>query len=326
VPPNVTLTSPATGSSTTSSSQAVGGGAGTEEDDLPHVTARLFSGPTAGGVPLQSITVSTSGNGWSGAFGGLAPGTYTVRAEQSDSAGNVGVSATSTFVVVGPAPAPAAARPAPAASFTWFPSSPRVGQTVSLVSSSTDSGSPITAFAWDLAGTGAFVAGGPATSTTFSAAGNHRVQLRVTDANGLSSVVAETIPVSSSLPLMQPFPVVRITGSGTRSGIRLSQLSVLASPGAQITVQCKGRRCPVKLQTVKVQSRVAKSNKPISGFVEFRRFQRFLAAGLTLEIRVTKAGMIGKYTRFVVRRGKLPLRLDGCLSGADAKPVGCPSR
>jgi large repetitive protein len=325
VPPHVTLTTPANGSSTTSQSQAVGGSAGTEEGDLPHVTAKLFSGTTAGGgqAPLQSITVNASGKAWSAAFGGLAPGTYTVRAEQSDSAGNVGVSATSTFLVVGPASAPA--HPAPAASFAWFPSSPRVGDTVSLVSSSTDSASPITAFAWDPAGTGAFAAGGPATSTTFSAAGNHRVQLRVTDANGLSSVASELIPVSASLPLMQPFPVVRIAGAGTRAGIKLRLLSVLAAPGAQITVQCKGRACPMRFQMVKVKSHVAKAGKRPSPFVEFRRFERFLAAGVTLEIRVSKAGVMGKYTRFVVRRGKLPLRFDACLAGIGVKPVGCPS-
>ncbi|HWW90657.1 MAG TPA: Ig-like domain-containing protein [Solirubrobacteraceae bacterium] len=331
VPPQVTLTSPATGSSSPNATETVSGAAGNEEDDLPHVTAQLFSGSSigAGQVPVQSLTVNTVGKAWSGTFGGLSPGTYTVRAVQPDLAGNLGVSATSTFVVTGSSSSPSssAARPSPppAASFTWFPSIPSVGQAVSFVSNSTDSVSPITAFAWDPAGTGAFAAGGPAMSTTFSSAGNHRVQLRVTDANGLSSVASQMIPVSSSLPLMQPFPVVRIATTGTRSGVKLTLLSVLASPGAQITVQCRGRRCPLKLQTVKVQSHIAKSMKRTSGSVEFQRFERSLAAGVILEIRVSKAGVMGKYTRFVVRRGKLPLRFDACVAGLEAKPVGCPS-
>ena len=59
--------------------------------------------------------------------------------------------------------------------------------------------------------------------------------------------------------------------------------------------------------------------------VEFPRFERSLRAGVTLEIRVFKAGMIGKYTRFVVRRGKLPLRDDACLALAGVKPMACPS-
>jgi hypothetical protein len=330
VPPQVTLTSPANGSSSASTTETVSGAAGNEEDDLPHVTAQLFSGSSIGEgqSPVQSITVNPLAKAWSTTFGGLSPGTYTVRAVQRDAAGNVGVSATSTFVVTGsPPPSSSAALPAapPAASFAWFPSSPRVGDAVSLVSSSTDSASPITGFAWDPAGTGAFAAGGPVISTTFSHAGNHKVQLRVIDANGLSSVASELIPVSSLLPLMQPFPIVRITSTGTRSGVKLTQLSVLASPGAQITVQCRGRACPMKAQTVKVQSHVAKARKRPSPFTEFRRFERFLAAGVSLEIRVSKAGVIGKYTRFVVRRAKLPLRFDACLVGVDVNPVGCPS-
>ena len=66
-----------------------------------------------------------------------------------------------------------------------------------MLSSSTDVASPITGFAWDLAGNGAFAAGGPVNSTSFSTPGKHLVQLRVTDANGASSVAAETIVVGA---------------------------------------------------------------------------------------------------------------------------------
>jgi hypothetical protein len=147
------------------------------------------------------------------------------------------------------------------------------------------------------------------------------VHLRVTDANGLSSVAAATIPVAPpALPLMQPFPVVRITSTGTRSGVRLKQLSVLASRGSKITVQCRGRRCPLK-----TQSHMATASRGRSAFVEFRRFERSLPAGVILEIRISKAGQTGKYTRFTVRRGKVPVRSDACLDGLTVKPVLCPS-
>jgi hypothetical protein len=119
---------------------------------------------------------------------------------------------------------------------------------------------------------------------------------------------------------MQPFPVVRITSSATRSGVRLTLLAVLASAGSRITVQCKGRACPAK-----AQSHIAAAHKPRTSFVEFRRFQRSLAAGVSLEIRVSKPGAIGKYTRFMVRRGKRPVRFDACLAGTAAKPIGCPT-
>jgi hypothetical protein len=57
----------------------------------------------------------------------------------------------------------------------------------------------------------------------------------------------------------------------------------------------------------------------------FRRFARSLPAGVTLQIRVAKLGQIGKYTRFTVRRGKLPTRVDSCLDPAGIKPIACPS-
>jgi hypothetical protein len=176
-------------------------------------------------------------------------------------------------------------------------------------------------FAWDIAGTGSFATGGPGMSTTFSTQGNHVVQLRVTDANGVSGVATRTIPVgAAALRLMQPFPIVRITSSATSSGVRLKLLGVLAAAGSRITVQCKGRACPTK-----TQSHVAAVHKPRTAFVEFKRFQRSLPAGVTLEIRISKAGAIGKYTRFVVRRGKRPVRFDACLAGSSIKPISCPS-
>src|SRR5262249_13202942 len=152
-------------------------------------------------------------------------------------------------------------------------------------------------------------AGGQTISTTFFSPGNHVVRLRVTDANGLSAVAAQTIAVTRQpLALMRPFPVVRIAGSSTRSGVRLRVLSVQARAGALITVRCSGNGCPLKSQ-----SRIATSGTLRAAPTEFRRFERSLQAGVTLEIRVTKRGQIGKYTRFVVRRGKLPARLDTCL-------------
>jgi major membrane immunogen (membrane-anchored lipoprotein) len=321
--PQVTVISPSNGSSTNSGSQPVSGSAGTAEGDLQAITVQLFAGPTTGGgsPPQQSLAVNAAAGAWSATFGGLTPGTYTVRALQSDDASNVGASATTTFVVNAP-PAAAPAHPGgPTASFGWFPASPRVGESVSLVSSSTDPSSPITAFAWDPTGTGAFATGGSGISTTFTTAGNHLVHLRVADANGLSSVATATIPVAPpALPLMQPFPIVRITSTGTRSGVRLKQLSVLASRGSKITVQCKGRRCPLK-----TQSHMATASRGRSAFVEFKRFERSLPAGVILEIRISKPGQTGKFTRFTVRRGKVPVRSDACLDGAAVRPVTCPS-
>jgi hypothetical protein len=156
-------------------------------------------------------------------------------------------------------------------------------------------------------------------TTAFSTHGAHLVRMRVTNAYGLSSVASETINVvGPTVSLMQPFPVVRIAGAETVSGVRLRVLDVRQMPrGASIRLRCKGRGCPIKSAR-----RVAASN---TGRVRFRAFRRTLPFGVTLEILVSKAGEIGKYTRFAIRRGKLPERVDMCLDPAGVKPLVCPS-
>jgi large repetitive protein len=336
-PPHVTLSFPATNSSTTSNTQLVKGTAGTAAGDLPSVTVQLFSGASIGNqTPLESIVVGVSKGAWAATFGGLNPGEYTVRAEQSDEAGNLGVSTPSTFTVLEPPAPPSPGTPPaqsgvaaskvtlqpPHASFTWFPPNPHTGETISLASNSTDPDSPLTGYAWDLAGNGAFQAGGAVTTTSFATPGKHTVQLRVTDAAGLSSVVAETIEVTAPpLLLMQPFPVVRIAGSLTADGVRVQLLTVQAPAGARITVRCHGHGCPSKTMSRIAAARKGKRIAPL----EFHRFERSLRAGTVLEVRVSKVGEIGKYTRFTIRRGRSPKRVDTCLDPAGVKPIACPS-
>jgi hypothetical protein len=67
------------------------------------------------------------------------------------------------------------------------------------------------------------------------------------------------------------------------------------------------------------------SRPPEASSVEFRAFERFLRFGVTLEILVSKPGEIGKYTRFELRRGRLPTRVDMCLDPAGIKPLLCPA-
>ena len=319
-PPTVTLSSPANGSSTTSESQSVAGSAGVEAGDASTVTVQLFTGSTVGSL-RESHTATVSNATWSDTFFGLSPGTYTVQAEQTDLAGNVGVSAPVTFTVTTPPPPPTP--PPPTASFTWFPTAPKTGEDVALLSSSTDMVSPITGWAWALLKPGVFAAGKPLLTTSFSTPGIHTVQLQVTAANGLSSTATESIYVSSApLVLMQPFPIVRIAGSETYSGVNLRLLSAQAPAGSHITVTCKGHGCPAK--SVSKVATVGKRKGSVAT-VEFSRFERSLPAGVVLEIRIFKAGQIGKFTRFTVRRDKLPERADSCLGPTGAKPIVCPS-
>ena len=345
--PAVTLTSPATGSSTTSEFESFSGAAGTSARDLPQITVKLFAGSqVTNGAPLQEVTVRAAENGqWSAAFGGLGLGTYTAQAQQSNNLGRTGFSEPVTFTVKAPIVVPPSKEPEPtptttttttspppspappAASFRWFPATPHVNETVTLVSTSTDPTGPITGFAWSVVGNGVFVGGSSTLATSFSAPGSHVVQLRVTGASGVSNVVAETIPVTlPAATLMQPFPVVRIAGSENATGVRVGLFTVQAPVGAIVNVNCHGSGCPVRAQSVSATPGKGQS-KVKAGVVTvvLRRFERSLRAGVVLEIRVSKPGQIGKYTRFSIRRGKLPTRTDTCLSPAGTKPIVCPS-
>jgi hypothetical protein len=172
---------------------------------------------------------------------------------------------------------------------------------------------------------GPFTLGKQVLSTSFATPGDHVVRLRVTSADGLSSVATETIHVSvPPLALMAPFPIVRIAGSVTSSGVSLSLLTVQAPVGAHVRVTCHGGGCPSAPESRVAASR-GKKARATTVTIAFRRFQRSLAAGAILEIRIFKQGLIGKYTRFVIRRGRLPVRVDTCLGQAGIKPMPCPS-
>jgi hypothetical protein len=120
---------------------------------------------------------------------------------------------------------------------------------------------------------------------------------------------------------MQPFPIVRIAGTETATGVRLSALTITAPTTSTVTVKVRGKG----MRTVS-QSRLARVGRrpAASQVLSFPRFQTALPAGAVLEVRVTKAGQIGKYTRFVPRRGRLPVRTDACSSPA-GNPMRCPS-
>jgi len=317
--PAPAIATPSPGATVTGSSLAVSGSAGTATGDLGTVTVALFAGSEAVGAPVEAIEAPVQAGSWSSALGGIAPGEYTLRAEQGDWAGNIGASPPVPITVLA-APPP----PPPTASFTWFPEIPRVGETVTLVSSSTDPYSPITTFAWGLAPTAPLSTGRPTTTTTFSTPGAHVVRLEIADAAGRSATASKTILVRhEAVTLMQPFPIVRIAGRETKNGVRLTLLTVAAPISARITVRIQGKH----VRTTS-QSRVATvgNNGANNGTstISFPRFARSLAAGTTLEIRVTKAGEIGKLTRFIPRRGKLPMRVDRCLSASE-QPIPCPS-
>lgn len=80
------------------------GTAGTDSTDSLTVSVRVYAGGSATGNPVATATATRDSSGAWGTDGSvrLATGVYTARADQSDSAGNFGVSPPSTFTVTTP--------------------------------------------------------------------------------------------------------------------------------------------------------------------------------------------------------------------------------
>jgi PKD repeat protein len=247
------------------------------------------------------------------------------------------------------------ADPGPAASFEYAPAEPMAGDAVTFTSTSTPSQGSIATTAWDFDGDGVGDATGAEVSWIFADAGPHTVGMRVTQANGKQTTVFRDVevaerpqpepepqpgpqsppgssattptgsgggaaaPVSeqseSKVPtLMKPFPIVRIAGVVLRRGARVTILSVRAPRLARTRVECHGRGCPIDWMRRTSPRRL----------VRFHPFERTLRAGVRLEVFVRKPGRIGKYTRFLIRAGKPPARLDRCLMPGRPRPVRCP--
>jgi hypothetical protein len=97
--PLVTLTAPATASSTNSTRPALSGAAGNASGDAATVTVRIYSGSSATGTPVQTLTPTRTAATWTATPATLADGTYTARATQANASGNTGTSTASTFAV-----------------------------------------------------------------------------------------------------------------------------------------------------------------------------------------------------------------------------------
>lgn len=105
--PIVTITTPANGASTEATTPSFTGAAGAASGDTPQVTVKVWQGSDTSIAPLQTLSATVSAGAFSAqANPALAPGGYTVQAEQRDAAGNVGRSAAVTFTVVSPPPPP----------------------------------------------------------------------------------------------------------------------------------------------------------------------------------------------------------------------------
>jgi PKD repeat protein len=284
---------------------------------------------------LQTVTYAKSGR-------------YRVGVQVSDGHGATSTAQATITVLVDQAPT---------VSFTNDPVQPAIGATVNFTATATDTDGTVDHVDWDLDDDGDFDdAAGLQASWSFDVAGRHRIAVRATDDRGVATVAFRSIvvvspvlpttprteplpvpavpsptapvlataapsvpaPSATRVPLLAPFPVVRISGLLYRGSVRISLLRVQAPPGATIRVRCHGGSCAAKRSDVRVKA----ARTPL----RVRSFERRpLRAGTTIEVFVTAPGQIGKYTRFTVRKGAAPARSDLCLVPGHKKPTTCPT-
>ena len=104
--PDVAVLEPRIDTVTSDTTRSSGAPVASPPATLPEVTVKLWAGASATGTPAQTATatVDSAGNWTLDASPALADGTYTVRVEQLDDAGNLGVSRAHTFDVDSTAP------------------------------------------------------------------------------------------------------------------------------------------------------------------------------------------------------------------------------
>lgn len=155
-------------------------------------TFAITATPTTGNA-ITSITVdfgdgtrtTLQGNATSAQHIYASGGTYTVTATATDSSGATG--SASTVVVIGGGTT---------ANFTFSPSSPKVGETVTFNGSDSTGQGSLT-YQWDF-GDGTVVTNtGPAQTHQFQAAGSYTVRLTVTDQAGRTATKTQTVTVTS---------------------------------------------------------------------------------------------------------------------------------
>jgi hypothetical protein len=123
------------------------------------------------------------------------------------------------------------------------------------------------------------------------------------------------VPIVRSARLLTPFPIVRLVGKAFPHRTLVTVLGVRAPKRSLVRVDCKGHGCP----------KVVRRKRSRGGPLRFKTFERSLPAGARIEVFVVRAGRIGKYTRFKLRRNTFPLRTDLCVMPGKRKPRPCPS-
>jgi hypothetical protein len=124
---------------------------------------------------------------------------------------------------------------------------------------------------------------------------------------------AKRSPVRSPR-MISPFPRIVLAGVLTDGGVDISEFTIRGPRGPLVSVRCRGRGCPVRSKRLRMRRTR----------VRVRALERSLRAGIVIDVTVTRKGFIGKFSRFRIRRGKVPLKRNLCLRPGAKKPTRCP--
>lgn len=124
------------------------------------------------------------------------------------------------------------------------------------------------------------------------------------------------------LPLLTPFPIIRIVSRTTARGARVGLMTVRAAVGSYVVSRCIGSRgrCPYKQRA----SRIAGDRGRIRT-IHVPGFERAFRAGVVLRVYVVDTGRTGKFMSFKILRRHAPRRNDGCVADIALRPVACPT-
>jgi hypothetical protein len=125
-----------------------------------------------------------------------------------------------------------------------------------------------------------------------------------------AAALPATAFTADPLPLLRPFPVVRVKGVILRGGARITLLRVRAPSTATVVARCEGPRCHLRWRSF--------------GTGRISELERFLRVGTRITIRVYEPDAVGKYVQLVVRDGTAPRRRDACVVATHSRPAECP--
>ena len=173
---------------------------------------------------------------------------------------------------------------------------------------------------WDLDGNGSYNdASGPSIARAYGV-GSHVVSLLVTDSEGDSAFVSQTLNVTTppaqvagtatgGSRFLSPFPIVRISGDDPRPRHPAAPSDGHCSAGLYCYRELSRRRAARSGARAAWSSRARTAASRATQVMRLSRFESHtLRAGTVIKLFITKANTIGKYTRFKIRSRKPPAR------------------